>query len=57
MGYFLCCALQTDPLNTQSHVPVLVTISIKWEIRTCMEDCKRLYISHFTDLQQKVQLL
>lgn len=21
MGYFLFCALQTDPLNAQSHIP------------------------------------
>lgn len=33
MGYFLTCALQTDPLSTQSHTPVLVSKQNNYQMR------------------------
>lgn len=52
---FLFYALQTDPFNTQNHIPVLVSTqtSIKWEIRTYTEDSTGLCISHLRDLQHE----
>lgn len=33
MGYFLACALQSDPLNAQSHTPVLVSTQNIYQMR------------------------